>query len=551
MTGTRPAQRGAHRRARGAANQLVLIGVRTSSRGAHRASRIEESLRVVPEKAGPREWASLAVLTLAVLVLAVDGTVLSLAIPALSQDLAPSATGLLWIGDSYSFVLAGLLISMGSLADRIGRKRLLLMGIVGFAAASTLAAYAPSVGWLIAARALQGVTGATLMPATLSIIRASFADKEQRTMAIGIWSAATAAGGAAGPLIGGFMLTHFWWGSVFLVNLPVMLLLLALAIPLLPESRDPNPGPFDLVSAGLSLAGMIGVVYMIKELAAGDHKLRAVGVGLVGAVLLAAFVRRQRRLAHPMIDVSLFARPAFTGSVLSSLLVVFAMSGLLFFMSQFFQLVQGLSALETGVRILPVMFGGAISAVSAPGLLRVMSRAACASIGLVAAAAGFGVVAFVITDGNYPTIGLGMFVIGIGVGLVLTISSDTVLSSVPPAKAGAASAVSETSFELGTALGIAVLGSVLAAVYRSELALPAALPAEAVEAARDSLAGALGVAAASGQGALAESARIAFVDGIQASSIGGALLSIMAAVAAGALLPRHRDDPDAPPQGHP
>lgn len=496
-------------------------------------------------RAGSREWAALAVLTLAVLLLAVDGTVLSLAVPALTADLQPSATGLLWIGDAYSFVLAGLLVTMGALADRIGRKRLLLIGAVGFAAASVLAAYAPTAGWLIAARALQGVAGATLMPATLSIIRATFADPRQRTLAVGVWSAAAAAGAALGPLVGGVLLDHFWWGSVFLINLPVMAVLLATGVPLLTESRDPRPGPFDLLSAGLSLAGVVGVVYAVKEVAAGEHLDLALGAGAAGVALLAVFVRRQRRLREPMIDVTLFARPAFSGAVLSNLLAIFALSGLLFFLSQYFQLVLGLTALESGLRVLPAMVGAALSAVGTPLLLRRLSRAAITSGGLLAGAAGLAALFVVVSGGSYPAIAAAMVLVGLGVGMALTVTSDTVVSSVPPARAGAASAVSETAYELGTALGIAVLGSVLTAVYRGALVLPAGLPAEATQAARDSLAGALGVAAATGQDGLGESARLAFVAGIESAAGLGALLAAAAALGAALLLPRRRDDAPA------
>jgi MFS transporter, DHA2 family, multidrug resistance protein len=271
-------------------------------------------------RAGRREWAALAVLALAVLLLAVDGTVLSLAVPALSEALDPSATELLWIGDAYSFALAGLLVTMGTLGDRIGRKRLLLIGAAGFAGASLLAAFAPTAGWLIAARALLGVAGATIMPATLSIIRDLFRDPRQRTTAVAVWGAMATAGAAVGPLIGGALLEQFWWGSVFVINLPVMALLIVLGVPLIPESRDPAPGPFDPISALLSLAGIVPLVYGIKELAAHGLSAGAVAglaVGVLGAVL---FVRRQRTLATPLIDVGLFRTPMFSGAVAANLL---------------------------------------------------------------------------------------------------------------------------------------------------------------------------------------------------------------------------------------
>src|SRR5882757_513294 len=264
----------------------------------------------------PGRWLALAVLVLAVLLVAVDATVLGLATPFLSEDLKPSGTQLLWIGDAYSFVLAGLLVSMGSLGDRIGRKRILLIGATAFGLISVLNAYANSAELMIVARALLGVAGATLMPATLALIRNLFHDPRERSLAIGIWGAAASAGMAVGPIVGGVLLENFWWGSVFLINLPVMAVLVVVGIKLLPESRDPNPGPWDLISVVLSLIGMVAVVYAVKEAAVEGFRWDIAVSAVVGIAALCWFVRRQLTLKSPLLDMRLFHHRGFSGAVL-------------------------------------------------------------------------------------------------------------------------------------------------------------------------------------------------------------------------------------------
>ncbi|WP_147123859.1 MFS transporter, partial [Nocardia neocaledoniensis] len=326
--------------------------------------------QVAPARASTRDWAGLAVLALALLLLAVDATVLDLAVPAISADLAPSTPQLLWIIDVYSFVLAGLLVVMGNLGDRIGRRRLLLLGAVGFGVASALAAWSVSPEMLIAARVLQGVAGATLMPATLGLIRSMFQDARQRTLAIGVWSAMAGGGAAAGPIVGGWLLEHFWWGSVFLVNLPVMVVLLMLAPVLIPESRDPHPGRFDLLSAVLSMLALVPVVYAVKETAAHGPSPVVLVVGVLGLLAGVLFVRRQRRLADPMLDLRLFALPRFRIAVFTNLLAVFALAGVLFFGSQYLQLVLGRSPLEAGMVMLPGLAASVFGSLAAAWLVR-------------------------------------------------------------------------------------------------------------------------------------------------------------------------------------
>ncbi|MDR2255993.1 MAG: MFS transporter [Arthrobacter sp.] len=480
-----------------------------------------------------RRWAALSILVLAVLLLAIDGTVLYLAVPSLTADLQPSATQLLWIGDVYSLALGGLLVTMGVLADRIGRKRLLLLGSALFGVASLVAAFAPSAEWLIAARVLLGVAGATLMPSTLSLIRNIFTDAKERTRAIAIWSAAAGGGAALGPLVGGVLLEHFWWGSVFLINVPVVLVLVVAGFFLLPESKDPNPGRFDLVSAALSMAAIVPLVYAVK------HTVQS-GVDALGAVCLLAglafgwwFIRRQQRLAAPMIDVSLFKVPAFAGSVLSQFIAVFALTGLLFFFSQYLQLGRGYTPLQAGLAELPATLASIVVVLLVGWFLAKLGAGRTIAAGL--ALTGGGLIAIAIAEGaqSYLWLGLALIPVGLGVGLAQTVTVDAVVSAVPPAKAGSASAISETSYELGVALGIAVLGSLMTALYR--LNLPAGLGGANEHGVRESLATAMTILnPASAEG---EAARHAFTSAMQTTSIVAAVITLVGAVIAFKVIP--------------
>ncbi len=482
----------------------------------------------------PGRWLALGVLVLAVLLVAVDATVLGLATPYISEDLKPSGTQLLWIGDVYSFVIAGLLVSMGSLGDRIGRKRILLIGATAFGAISVFNAYATTPEMMIVARALLGVAGATLMPATLALIRNLFHDPRERSLAVGIWGATASAGTAVGPIVGGFLLEHFWWGSVFLINLPVMAVLVLVGIKLLPESRTANAGPWDLVSVVLSLVGMIGVVYAVKEAAMHGFAWATLAAGLLGAAALYGFVRRQLTLPAPLLDMRLFRNRGFSGAVLADLLTILGLSGLVFFLSQYLQLVQGRRPFEAGLAELPAAIGAVVAGLIAGRAARRFSVRAVVSGGLAAIGLALAALTVIGQSTGYPLLGTALLVVGAGAGFSFTVTADVILSSVPKEQAGSASAVSETAYELGAALGIAVLGSIVTGVYR-DFTGPAGTPA----AAHESLGGAVEAAAgmpAHTSAVMLDAARTSFVDGLALAAGAGAAVLLAAAVAAWFLL---------------
>ena len=486
----------------------------------------------------PGRWLALAVLVLAVLLVGVDATVLGLATPYLSEDLRPSGTQLLWIGDIYSFVIAGLLVSMGSLGDRIGRKKLLLIGSTAFGATSVLCAYAATPEMMIAARALLGVAGATLMPSTLALIRNLFHDPRERSLAVGIWGAMASAGMAVGPVLGGFLLGHFWWGSVFLINLPVMALLVVVGAKVIPESRNPDPGPWDIPSVGLALVGIVGVVYAIKEAAVHGYRWDILLAGVIGLLALFVFVRRQHTLESPLLNMKLFQHRGFSGAVLADLLTILGLSGLVFFLSQFLQMVQLRTPLNAGLIELPAAVGAVGAGLAAGYVARRLSVRIVVAGGL--AVVGLALAGCVTLHADTGTFALGsiLFVVGIGAGFAFTVTADVILSSVPKEEAGAASAVSETAYELGAALGIALLGSIVTGIYRG-FPTPSGVPADAASAARESLGGAFETSQQlpEGQGAaLMKAAQDSFVDGLDTAAAVGAVVLLGAAVAAWFLL---------------
>ncbi|HEU0293658.1 MAG TPA: MFS transporter [Anaerolineales bacterium] len=510
---------------------------------------------ISPPRAGRREWVGLAVLAIACVLYAMDLTVLHLAVPSLSAELKPTSAQLLWIVDIYGFLVAGSLITMGTLGDRIGRRRLLMIGAAAFGVFSLLAAFSVSAGMLIVSRALMGIAGATLAPSTLSLIFNMFRDPQQRSVAIGVWITSFSTGGAIGPVLGGVLLEYFWWGSVFLLALPVMALLLLLGPRVLPEFRNPEAGRLDLLSAGISLAAILAVIFGLKQIAQdGFGWMPALSI-LAGLAAGFLFLSRQSRLADPFIDLSLFHIPSFNVSLATNLLAVFVAVGYFLFVAQYLQLVLGLSPLQAGLWSLPSSAGFIIGSNLAP---RFVHRFPPASVlGSMLALAAASLMALTQVGGS---IGLAVVVtasviISLALSPVFNLTTELIVGSAPPERAGVASGISETGAELGGALGIAILGSLGTVVYRSELAnrLPAGVPPEAGQMARDTLGAAVIVAEQLpeqiGQALLAI-ARDAFVQGLHLAAAISAAIAIGAAVMAVTLLRRvpasseHQRPPD-------
>jgi MFS transporter, DHA2 family, multidrug resistance protein len=489
--------------------------------------------------AGRREWLGLAVIALPCVVYAMDLTVLNLALPALSKDLEPSSAQLLWIVDIYGFVVAGLLITMGTLGDRIGRRRLLLIGAAAFGLASLLAAFSTSAEMLIAARALLGIGGATLAPSTLSLIRNMFDDAAERTFAIGVWITSFSVGAAIGPLVGGLLLERFWWGSVFLPALPVMGLLLVLGPRLLPEYRDPEAGRLDLVSAAVSLVAVLAVIYGLKRTAQDGLGWAAALSIVAGLILAVGFVRRQRRLVDPLIDLHLFRVPAFNAALAVNTFGFFVNFGIAVFIAQYLQLVLGLSPFEAGLWTVPYAAAFVVGALVTPILVRSIRPAFVIAGGLALAGCGFALLTRVDGGSALATVVTGAVVFALGLAPVYTLAADLMVGAAPAERAGAAAGISETSSEFGGALGIAVLGAVGTAVYRDQISLPAGVPAETAEAAR----GTLGAAVAGGDelqspvaDRLVDAAGEAFTQAFQLTAMISAALAVGAAILAVALL---------------
>ncbi|WP_327423273.1 MFS transporter [Streptomyces sp. NBC_01527] len=477
--------------------------------------------------AGRKEWTAFVVLLLPLLLVSMDVSVLFFAIPSIDRDLAPSATQQLWIFDVYGFALSGLLITMGSLGDRIGRRKLLLLGAAAFGTASVGAAYATSPEMLIAARALLGIGGATLMPSTMGLVRNMFRNERQRSTAVGIWSGAMAGGIALGSVLSGVMLQHFWWGSVFLINVPAMVLLLVLVPVLVPEFKDPNPGRFDLWSVPLSMGAVLPVVYGVKESAAHGLDARNTLIIAIGILVSWFFVRRQRVRDDAMISRELFRGKGFAAGIGLNSLAAFAMMGSAFFTTQYLQSVLGMSTMEAALWSLAPSLAVGAAAPTATAIAQRVDRTYVISAGFVIAAAGFALLALSDTDSLWLLL-IGSAVMSSGIVTVMALVSDLALATAPPEKAGSAASLLETGQEFGGAMGMALLGAVATAVYAADL------PDSAPEAARKTLPGAL----ATGDASLISAGREAFVHSMQYASVAGSLILLAGAVLAVALLRR-------------
>ncbi|GAA3141233.1 quaternary ammonium compound efflux MFS transporter QacA [Planomonospora alba] len=463
-----------------------------------------------------RRWAGLGVLSASLLLVVMDMTILNVALPEISAELRPGSVELLWMVDVYSLVVAGLLVTVSALGDRWGRRKTLLTGFALFGLASAAVVVADSAADVIAIRALLGIGGAMIMPSTLSMIRTLFTDARERATALGVWAAMASLGGALGPIIGGLLLENFSWHAAFLVNVPVMVVAVVAGLILLPESRNPNPGRWDAAGAVLSVAGMTALAYAIKHGAEEGLDARTAVTATVAVVALAWFTRRCLRRKDPLLDLRLFRNGAFTSGTIAALTTSIAMAALALLLAQWMQLVQGYSPLETGVRLLPMAVGAGVCSPLAPALAARIGARAVLSGGLLVSGAGFA--AMYVLPLGYASVAVALLLVGAGMG-ALAIASAVIMSGSPADKAGSAAAIEETSYEVGGTLGVAVLGSVAAALYRSRV--PAGTP--------ESLGTALEAAAAARDAALALQAQQAFSDSLVLTSGCGAVLMVIAA----------------------
>ncbi|TRV71429.1 MFS transporter [Streptomyces sp. 130] len=495
----------------------------------------------IKPRAGLKEWLGLVVIVLVTLLIAIDISVLGFAITPISESLKPSATQLLWIMDIYSFVLAGALITMGWIGDRFGRRKLLIIGALVFGVASALAATADDPETLIGARALLGLGAATLTPTSLALIRNMFHDSKQRKSAIAAWSGTLATGAAIGPVVGGLLLNNFWWGSVFMINTPVMVLVLILAPILLPERRDPSRGKLDVLGAFLSIAGIMPFIYGLKELAVDGWSTESAIWAGAGAVLLVAFVLRQRMTSHPLIDISLFRYGGFTGAILTNLMVMFSFMGVSILTNQFLQMVLGMTPFRAALWSMAVMpaIGIAVGVVSA--LSRKVKPVYLVASGMLVMALGFGVLSRLTMDSNVALLLVGVGLMAAGMTASKTLTAEIVVTSAPKEHAGSSTATSETFTEFGSAFGFAVIGSIGSAVYRHDMnaANLAGLGGEALDAARNTIGGAATVAAhqpAAVGAELIATSREAFTHGLQVAALSGAAAMVVVATIVAVLL---------------
>jgi MFS transporter, DHA2 family, multidrug resistance protein len=487
-----------------------------------------------PTSATARTWAGLLVLLLPPLLTGMDASVLFVATAPIADALHPTATQWLWAMDIYSFVMAGLLITMGSLGDRIGSRKLLLIGAGVFGVASVVLAYAPTPDLLILARAVMATGGATLAPSTLSLVRSMFGDPRQRSTAVGMWTVAFAGGAVAGPIIAGVLLEHFWWGAVFLINVPVMLLILVTAPLLVAESKNPQQARFDLFGAAAALVAILSLVYALKHSARDGLDLSTCGAGVLGAAAATAFLIRQHRARLPLIDLALFRVPAFSTAIAISAIGAGVMSGLGALVFPFLQIVHGLTPLQSALWALPTFAGILAGASMAAALAGRYPAERLATAGLLAAAAGLGVVAIVALHADLWLFITAYTILTFGSGLTTTVATSVVLTSASPERAGTAAGISETSGTLGSALGIATFGTLAALIYRTTMTDNT--PRGTDPAALETIGGAVATAHQStnaGAAAVLGAADTAYTRGISTVAMVGAVLSVaLAAVAA-------------------
>ncbi len=420
-------------------------------------------------KATRREWIGLLILVLPTLLVSMDMTVTYLALPVLSAALKPTSAELLWITDIFGFLEAGLLVVMGALGDRIGLRKLLISGAFAFTLASVFAAFSPTPFWLIIARAVMGIAGATLLPTVLSLIRNMFHDDGERTFAMGLYTTCFSAGTVLGPVIGGFLLSHFWWGSIFLMPVPIILILLVTAPALLPEFKDPDAKALDFSSAILLIAATLSVIFGVKQMAQNGFSWLPLLFIVVGSGLATLFLRRQKLLTHPLIDLNLFRISGFSVALAALFIGLFSWSGIFLFVGQYLQSVLGLNSFKAGLWMLPGAMGSILFCMLAPVAVRRFSRGKMIVAGLTTLAIGTALLAL-LTTSSLLLLVIATFLMSAGCGLTVTLGIDMVVSSAPPNKAGAAAGISETSTAFGGSFGVAILGSIYTALYRGNMA---------------------------------------------------------------------------------
>ena len=456
---------------------------------------MSQTIAITSNKAGRREWIGLAILTFPTLLVSIDMTVTYLALPAISTALKPTSSELLWITDIYGFLQAGLLIVMGSMGDRIGLRKMLMSGGFAFAIASALAAFSTSASMLILSRAILGIAGASLLPITLSLIRNMFHNDVQRTFAMGLYTTCFSIGTMIGPMIGGFLLSKFWWGSVFLIAVPIMLLLLILAPFFLPEYKDEKAEKIDIVSAILLIAASLLTIFGIKNIAQNGIGWQSVVTIITGIGLAFLFYRRQHTLSDPLLNLDLFNNKNFSKALLSLFVAVFSWAGLFLFIGQYLQLVAGLDPFTAGLWTMPGAVGSIVLCMLAPIAVKHIRRYILIAGGLLILATGIILLTFSNAH-SFALLIIATILMSGGCGVVVTLGIDMVIASAPPEKSGAAAGISETSTGIGGALGVALLGSLWTALYRLHLTIPANISPTDSETVRGTLGGALSIAKA-------------------------------------------------------
>jgi len=504
----------------------------------------------IVEPPDPRRWVVLGVLCLALLIVGVDGTIVNVALPTLVRELGATNSQLQWIVDAYTIVFASFLLIAGNTGDRLGRKWTLLVGLGIFGLGSFACSRVDSANALILLRGVQGFGASFIMPATLSNLTNVFRDPGERARAIALWAGVSGLGVVIGPLAGGFLLEHYWWGAIFLVNVPLVILTIVAVVALVPDSKDADAPKLDLIGTLLSTLGLITLLFGIIEGPTrgwGDPLI--VGCFLVAVVLLGSFVLWERHTDHPILDVRFFANPRFSAASIAITFVFFAMFGAMFFVSQYMQFVMGYSALQSGAALLPIAAALMAGAPLSAKLVEFFGTKAVVTTGLVLVAAGLFVFSFASTTSGYGLVATVLVLVGLGMGFAMAPATDSIMGSLPPERAGVGSAVNDTTREIGGALGVAIMGSLLASSYHSAMGsstVVGSLPAEAQAVAHDSLGGAVHVAAQLGEAgtALMHDASAAFVNGMGSAVLVGAVVAVLGALVAFIWLPNRGPSPD-------